>query len=198
MARRQASGAKPAKSAKPARSAKPCILDGDEATRELVLRYLAAFGPASVRDAQAWSGHPGLAPVFEALRPELAVFRDEKSRELFDLPAAPRPSADAGAPVRFLPEFDNLLLGHADRTRVFGEVKKATIFLSAARAIAAFLVDGLIAGSWRVERVKSTAKLTIEPFAKLPKAAQRALVDEAERLVRFVESDATSFEVIAK
>jgi hypothetical protein len=188
-------GAKPAKTAKTAKTAKPGIY-ADEATRELVLRYLAAFGPATMRDAQAWSGHPGLAPVFEALRPELAVFRDEKKRELFDLPGAPRPSADAEAPVRFLPEFDNLLLGHADRSRVFGEVTKATIFLSAARAVAPFLVDGMIAGSWRVERTKSTATLTLEPFAKLTKGARGPLIDEAERLVRFVESDATSFEVI--
>jgi hypothetical protein len=94
-----------------------------------------------------------------------------------------------------LPEFDNLLLGHVDRSRVFGEVGKATIFLTAARAIAAFLVDGMIAGSWRIDRVKTTATLTIDPFAKLAKSAQQALVDEAERLVRFVESDATSFEV---
>ncbi|MDB5216916.1 MAG: hypothetical protein JWO86_4843, partial [Myxococcaceae bacterium] len=186
---------RPAKSAKASKTTNAPRVGADDATRELVLRYLAAFGPASVQDARAWSGHPGLAPVFEALRPELAVFRDDKKRELFDLPDAPRPKADVDAPVRFVPEFDNLLLGHADRRRVFGEIGKATIFLTAARALAGFLVDGMLAGSWRIRRVKSTATLVIEPFASLPKSAQRALVDEAERLVRFVEPEATSFEV---
>ena len=89
---------------------------------QLVLRYLAAFGPASAADAQTWSGLQGLAPVFEALRPQLLVFRGESGRrELFDLPGAPRPGADVPAPARFLPEFDNLVLAHADRTRLLAD-----------------------------------------------------------------------------
>ncbi|MEP7347027.1 MAG: winged helix DNA-binding domain-containing protein, partial [Gemmatimonadaceae bacterium] len=88
---------------------------------EIVRRYLAAFGPATPADAQAWSGMQGLRETFEALRPSLVVVRDERRRELFDLPDAPRPTDEIAAPVRFLPEFDNTMLGHDDRTRVVSD-----------------------------------------------------------------------------
>ena len=81
-------------------------------------RYLGAFGPATVRDVQAWSGLTGLKAVIEQLRPSLVTFRDEQDAELFDLPAASRPGGEAPAPVRLVAEFDNLVLSHADRSRV--------------------------------------------------------------------------------
>lgn len=166
-----------------------------DATRELVRRYLAAFGPATVADAQAWSGHRALAPVFEELRSELLVFRDEKGRELFDLPKAPRPAADVDAPVRLLPEFDNVLLAHADRTRVLGGVAKSRVFPPGAQGVPSFIVDGMLAGHWRIDRVKAKAILVMEPFAQLAKSAERSLVEEAEALVRFLGEGATSFDV---
>jgi hypothetical protein len=165
----------------------------------LVLRYLQAFGPATPADAQAWSGLAGLKETFEALRPKLRVFRDARGRELFDLPDAPRPPADTPAPPRFVPEFDNLVLAHTDRTRVIADEHRPAVILKNLQVRATFLVDGMVAGTWGVERKRSTATLLLTPFAPLLKRARAALTDEAEPLVRFVEPEATAHEVrIAK
>src|SRR5256884_8136298 len=96
--------------------------------RSLILSYLAAFGPASVKDLQIWSGLPRLAPAVDALRTELTTFRDEQGRELFDVPGAPLPEADRPAPVRFLPDFDNLVLAHEDRSRVIADAYRPFVF----------------------------------------------------------------------
>jgi hypothetical protein len=158
---------------------------------QLVLRYLAAFGPASAADAQTWSGLQGLAPVFAALRPQLRVFRGETGRrELFDLPDAPRPGDDARAPARFLPEFDNLLLAHADRRRLLAEEHRGRIVTKNLRVRATFLWDGMVAGTWEVKRVRGAATLTAAPFHALPARAVKALTAEAEALLRFSEDDA--------
>jgi hypothetical protein len=161
----------------------------------LVLRYLAAFGPASVTDMQTWSGLPKLKETFEKLRPELQSYRDEQRRELFDLPDLALPDGDAPAPVRFLPEYDNLLLSHSKRTRVIADEYRSQVFLPGLRVRATILVNGFVCGGWRVEKTKQAAMLVIEPFAPLTKADCTALVEEAEQLIRFVESQASSFEV---
>lgn len=157
---------------------------------ELVRRYLAAFGPATPGDAQAWSGLQGLREVFESLRPELVTFRDERKRELFDLPDAPRPGEETPAPVRFLPEFDNLVLSHDDRSRVIADEHRPKVVLKNLQVRATFLVNGFVAGTWKVERKKKVAALTLEPFAKLAKPAMTALEKEGDALLRFVEEDA--------
>jgi hypothetical protein len=157
--------------------------------RELVLRYLAAFGPATVRDVQAWSGLAGLKPAVEELKPELRIFRDEHGAELLDLPDAPLPGADAPAPVRFVPEFDNALLGFFDRTRVIAEEHRRSIFLPGGRVRAAFLVDGFVGGTWKIEKDRHAAMLVIEPFARIPRKAAAELAEEGERLVRFLHDD---------
>jgi hypothetical protein len=161
----------------------------------LVLRYLAAFGPAGPQDAQAWSGLRRLADTFEALRPRLVSFRDERGRELFDLPRSPRPPAGTPAPVRFLPDFDNLLLGHDDRARFLDEAHRARMATANLRVLATFLVDGRVRGTWRVERSSSAARLVADAFEPLKRAAASELRAEGQRLVRFLEPDARSVEV---
>ncbi|MFI6285142.1 winged helix DNA-binding domain-containing protein [Streptomyces sp. NPDC051018] len=115
-----------------------------------VLRYLAAFGPASVKDMQSWSGLTRMRAVFERLRPRLAVFRSDKGVELFDLPDAPRPDENTPAPPRFLPEFDNLLLSHADRGRVVAHPEYSSLTWRGNQAYCVFLLDGFLAGIWRL------------------------------------------------
>jgi hypothetical protein len=171
------------------------LVPPEEALPELVRRYLAAFGPASVADAQTWAGLAGLRPTFEALRPELRTFRDEKGVELFDVADGPLPPAETAAPVRFMPEYDNLLIGHADRSRVLPEEYRKQVLLSAGRVRATFLVDGFVAGAWRAESARKSATLVLEPFAPLEPAARAALDAEGERLLRFLEPAAASLEI---
>ena len=161
----------------------------------LVRSYLGAFGPASIRDAQAWSGMRSLADAFAELRPKLTVFHDAKGRELFDLPKAPRPPGTTPAPVRFLPDYDNLLLGYADRTRVVADDHRARLATKNLQVLPTFLVDGFVAGSWKIERARSTAALAIAPFEPLSRKAKAELTAEGTALLRFAESDAKSAEV---
>jgi hypothetical protein len=163
--------------------------------RDLVLRYLAAHGPASITDAQTWTGMRGLRETFEALRPRLLGFRDERKRELFDLPEAPRPPEDTPAPVRFLAEFDNAVLAHDDRTRVVADEHRPAILKPNLRILPTVLVDGFVAATWRIERKRAAAALVIEPLVRLTKAVRSELIEEGEALARFVEEDARTFEV---
>lgn len=148
---------------------------------EAVLRYLAAFGPASVRDACTWSGLAALGPVFERLRPRLCSFRDERGVELFDLPDAPRPGADAPAPVRFLADFDNIVLSHADRSRIVAGEHRGRIMTGNAIGRPSVLVDGFVAGTWKIDK----RRLVVRPFAALAPAARAELEEEGARLLAF-------------
>jgi hypothetical protein len=167
----------------------------DEAPDELVLRYLAAFGPATTADVQTWCGLRGLRPVLKRLRPQLVTFRDERKRELFDLPDAPRPDPDIPAPPRFLPDFDNLLLAHADRTRIIADEHRPHVFTKNLRVRATFLWDGQVAGVWASTRKRGAGVLRISPFAPLPRGAADALAAEGEALLLFLEDDLDSVEV---
>jgi hypothetical protein len=158
----------------------------------LVRRYLAAFGPATPTDAQIWSGLKSLRATFESLRPSLATFRDERGRELFDLPDAPRPAEETPAPVRFLPEFDNLMLAHADRTRVIADVHRARLTSDNLQVAATLLVDGLVAGVWTIERTAKSAVLVVEPFGALSRSQRGDVEAEGDRLLAFVEPDAAA------
>jgi hypothetical protein len=161
----------------------------------LALRYLAAFGPASVADFQSWSGLSSMRGTIDELRPKLVTFRDERGRELFDLPKAPRPDESTEAPVRFLPDYDNLLLGHDDRSRVIADEHRKRIITPNLRILASFLVDGVVSGGWTVERKKKSATMKIEPFVKLIKKVRDQLAAEGEALLRFAESDAETLSI---
>lgn len=170
----------------------------------LIRRYLGAFGPAGVTDLQTWSGLTDVGPDVEALRDELVVFRvgtagagasGRSRRELFDLPDAPRPGEDAEAPPRFLGEFDDLLLAHAERSRVVADEHRRAVYRPGLRVASTILVDGVVAGTWAVAVARREATLTVTPFAALPAAARRALEAEGAALVRFLEPSARSHAV---
>lgn len=149
---------------------------------DLVLRYLGAFGPATVKDMQTWAGLTRLREAFERLRPRLAAFRDPYGHELFDLPDAPHPDPDTPAPPRLLPEFDNLLLSHADRTRLVPPAYKHRTW-QGNQAHRTFLVDGFLAGTWRLDREGDRLLLTLEPFAPIAHDRRAPLTEEAARIL---------------
>jgi hypothetical protein len=156
----------------------------------LVLRYLGAFGPASPLDMQAWCGLTRLGAVFERLRPRLVTFRAGSGRELFDLPDAPRPDPETPAPVRFLPQYDNVVLGHADRSRIVPPEVLARPY--AQLWVGSFLVDGLASGLWRIEDRAPPVRLELEVVRPIRARERDELVAEAERLLRFLRPDAVS------
>jgi hypothetical protein len=148
----------------------------------LLRRYLAAFGPATVRDAQAWSGLTGLREAWAALgRAEDVV---DLGDGLLDLAGAPRPAEDVPAPVRLVARYDNLVLGHADRTRVVPDEHRAKVFLSAGRVRETLLVDGVVAGTWSFDR--GSGRVALEPFGRLPAAVRREAEAEARALEAFL------------
>ena len=159
-------------------------------TREsLVLRYLAAYGPATINDMQAWSGMTRLSEAFGKVREQLVEFETEDGRTLYDLPDAPRPDADSPAPVRFLPDFDNVVLGFADRTRIISETDQKRL-TELTRSFRAVLIDGFAAASWSIARKKDQATLTVTPFRKLLKREIRDVEREGAALAAFMEPDA--------
>ncbi|UJR82004.1 winged helix DNA-binding domain-containing protein [Sandaracinus amylolyticus] len=160
----------------------------------LVRRYLAAYGPASVADAQAWTGLGGLRPTFDAMKDELRVLADERGRELFDLEDAPRPGEDASAPLRFLPEWDGAIVARADERFVAAEHRQH-VFLSALRVAPTVLIDGVVAATWKIDRKKTGATLTVTPFDTIAKKVRPELEQEADALLAFHEPDAPKREL---
>jgi len=170
-------------------------LDPNPSPDETIMRYLAAFGPATVSDARAWSGLGGLREVFERLRPRLVTYRDERGRELFDVPGGPLPDPRTPAPPRFLAAFDNALLSHDDRSRIISDEHRK--LLSRDRLMRGVLLDGFACATWKTEQRRGKLTLEIEPFEPLTTKARDALADEGVRLLRFLAQPrgAKEFEV---
>jgi hypothetical protein len=158
---------------------------------DLVLRYLAAFGPATANDMQAWSGLTRLREVTDELGDRLVRLQDPDGRELLDLPDAPRPDDDTPAPVRLLPEFDNILIGYADRTRIISDEHRRVVFTKNGQIRATIVVDGVVQGMWKVERARGTATVAVRPFARLSPATRDALTAEALALLPHTDPTAT-------
>jgi len=160
---------------------------------DLVRRYLSAFGPATPADAQAWSGLSRLREVFERLRPELVTFRDENGRELFDMPDAPRPDPETPSPVRFLYDYDNLMLGHADRSRFIPHELRARVLTSIGNySYGSLLVDGFGRGIWRIERDKDAATLIVRLLGRITASEKTRIAEEGHALLEFWAAEASS------
>ncbi len=157
----------------------------DDQPDALVCRYLAAYGPATVADIRAWSGMAGVGAAIQRLRPVLRSFRDERGRELLDVADGPLPDPETPAPPRFLPDFDNATLAHADRTRIVG-------IGSQRRSLSpkTFLVDGFVRGSWRVIRGRSVVTLELTPSVPLGADDRAAVAAEGMELLTFLTADA--------
>lgn len=164
-------------------------LSSSPSVEQLVLRYLGAFGPATVKDVQQWSGLTRLREVVDRLRPQLVELRGEHGAELWDLPDAPRPDPDAPAPPRFLPEYDNLLLSHADRSRVIVDQRRVPLPPGNGATGGTVLVDGMWTATWKIVRRGDEATLEIAPFVPLTPADQDALGAEATALLAFASPD---------
>ena len=153
---------------------------------ELVVRYLGTFGPATVADVATWSRLTGLREVVERLRPRLRTFRDDRGRELFDLPDAPRPEPNTPAPPRFLPEYDNALLSHSDRSRFVSEEQRRAFSRVEGRIKGTVLHDGFVFGVWQR---RPDGALVVSHPERATKRARTAVAAEGRRLLRLLARD---------
>ena len=162
----------------------------------LTLRYVTAFGPATIADVRTWSGLTGLRDVIERLRPKLRTFRDEGGRELFDVQDAPLPDPETPAPPRFLPDYDNVLLSHADRTRIIAEDHRKRLMTPNGVGPGTVLVDGFVAGTWKITKEHDNATLHIRPFGRLNSQDRAVVVDEGARLLAFAAAETGNHDVV--
>jgi hypothetical protein len=157
-------------------------------TEALVRSYLRAFGPAAATDVQTWSGLKGIKDVLERMRGELIELRSGR-KALFDLPDAPRPPDDVPAPARLLPEFDTLVLAYADRTRLVSDEDRKRLVTKNLRIPATFLVDGMVAGTWKLVAKRGKSAVELAPFGRLAQSDRAALDEESAALAAFVDGD---------
>jgi len=161
----------------------------DASPDKLMLRYLRAFGPATAADARTWSRLAGLGPVLERLRPRLRTFRDERGRELFDVPDGALPDPDTPAPPRFLPQYDNVFLAHEDRSRIVREDFRRSSWIEG--TFGTVLVDGFIGALWKIRRTGGAATLLIEPVTAVGRRDMDAVAAEGLDLLAFTDPEAT-------
>jgi hypothetical protein len=169
-------------------------IDPEPCVDDVIVRYVAAFGPATVQDAATWSRYIGLREVFDRLGSKLRTYHDEDGREFFDVPDGPLPDPAAPAPVRFLPQYDNLLLSHKDRRRFIAEDPTAlsSIWMERTGFVGSVLIDGLVAGMWRIDAPKRPAgeptppaTLTVMTVRRLAKADAADVEREGARFLDF-------------
>jgi hypothetical protein len=157
-----------------------------------VMRYLRAFGPASAADVATWSGFTGTGRMLDELRPQLRTYRDERGRELFDVEDGLLPAEDTPAPPRFLPEYDNVLLSHADRSRIIEGNRKPHLPPGIGARAGTVLIDGFMRAEWRLERSDGTVLLAVAPYKRLTRSDQNDVTREGERLLTFLAPETSS------
>lgn len=160
----------------------------DANLEDLVLRYLRAFGPATSADIRAWSWLADVRSTLTRLQPRLRTYRDERGRVLYDVQDGIFADPETPAPVRFLPQFDNVFLSHADRSRIMDAVRWDQTFMH--RGV--LLVDGFIAGAWKLTRTKSEATLAVDVRVRASAERRREIRHEAEALLVFLSPGATT------
>jgi hypothetical protein len=170
-------------------------LDDRASLDQMVLRYLAAYGPASVMDVQAWSGLTRLREVTDQLGDRVRRFRNEAGRELLDVPDGPRPDPDVPAPVRFLPDFDNVELSHADRNRIVDDPVRKRLQRANGMLPGTVLVDGRVTAIWSIERSRSATTLVVTPFFPLTRAGREGIEAEGAGLLALGAADADHHDI---
>jgi hypothetical protein len=170
-------------------------LGTDDRPDEAIRRYLAAFGPATVADIQTWSGLQGIRPHVDRLRPTLRTFVNQRGQELFDVPDGLLPDPETPVQVRILAEFDNILLSHTDRARIFADQQRSRFMTINGLVRSTYLIDGFVRGVCALTRQKSTATLTFTPFVQLRKKDQATLEAEGHLLLTFAAGDATTHRI---
>lgn len=162
----------------------------------LFRRYLAAYGPASVMDFQTWTGMTRLKSQLAPALAGLMVYRSEGGQDIYDLPEATIAAPDSIAPIRFIPEYDNILIAHRDRSRILPDEHRKKVFLSAGRVIGTVLIDGFAGGTWNVKKDKTALTLFVKLFEAEPKEGLRAIEEEGNRLLRFFDDSASGHAVV--
>lgn len=171
-------------------------LSSSTTIEDIIIRYLSAFGPASVQDIQVWSGLTRLRERVEQLLTQLLHFQDEKGNELFDIPEAPRPDSNTPSPPRFLGGFDNMLLSYADRQRIIAEEYRKKVFSTNGIIRPTILIDGFVSGTWKINRKRGMVILIIELFNQLSNLEHNSLVEEGERLLSIIAKEEDSREIV--